>query len=277
MSGRVVIVTGAAGGIGQALVARLVAAGDRVLATDLAGAGLRAVAERYADGSGEAHGEQVRVRPLDVRQGSDWEAAFDAAEASLGAVDVLINNAGCLTPGWIHEMASDDIARQFDVNAKGVALGTAAAARRMVARGAGHIVNVASLAALAPISGLAVYSASKYAVRALSLAAALDLAPHGVAVSVVCPDAVRTAMLDVQRDRAEAAMTFTGVSLDAGEVARVIVDEVLRRRPREVYLPRRRGWLARAADVFPALAARLDGPMRRKGRARQVADQGTKE
>lgn len=257
---RTVMVTGAAGGIGRALVERLVAAGDRVVATDLAGAGLRAVGEGR---------EQVRTRPLDVRHARDWDEAFAAAEASFGPVDVLINNAGCLTAGWIHELDPHDIAAQLDVNAKGVALGTAAAARRMVARGSGHIVNVASLAALAPISGLAVYSASKYAVRALSLAAALDLAPHGVAVSVVCPDAVRTAMLDKQRDRPEAAMTFTGTALDAAAVARVIVDEVLPRRPREVYLPRRRGWLARAADVFPGLAARLDGPMRRRGIERQ--------
>ena len=90
----------------------------------------------------------------------------------------------------------------------------------MIPLGSGHIVNIASLASLVPSPGLALYSASKYAVRAFSLAAAEELREHGVAVTTVCPDAVRTAMLDKQLDYPEAALTFTAprfaVSCDTG-------------------------------------------------------------
>lgn len=258
--GPVALVTGAAGGLGRALVRALLAAGYRVMATDVDPQALRAT--RDADGWDP---ERTKVRPLDVCAPADWSLAFDAADVALGPVDVLINNAGFLAAGWMHTYEAEVIARQMDVNAKGVALGMHAAAQRMVPRKAGHIVNIGSLAALAPISGLAVYSASKYAVRALSLAGAIDLEPHGVSVSVVCPGAIQTAMLDKQVDREEAALTFSGGTLDPVEVARIIVHEVMVRRPRERYLPRGRGWLARVADVFPRLGAMFDGPMRRKG------------
>ena len=78
-------------------------------------------------------------------------------------------------------MRDEDVHRHFDVNVKGVIFGTRAAAARMIPQGHGHVVNIASMAALAPIPGLALYSASKYAVRAFSLAAAEELRAHGVA------------------------------------------------------------------------------------------------
>src|SRR5205085_5137897 len=127
-----------------------------------------------------------------------------------GRVDVLMNVAGYLLPGYIHETSADQIERHMDINAKGLMLGTQAAARVMVRQGQGHIINIASMAALAPVPGLCCYSASKYAVRAFSLAVAQELRPHGVYVTAVCPDAVQTPMLDLQVDYQEAAMTFSG-------------------------------------------------------------------
>ncbi len=103
--------------------------------------------------------------------------------------------------------------------------------------------------------GLALYSASKYAVRAFSLAAAEDLRPHGVAVTTVCPDAVKTPMFDHQIGYREAALTFTAPKvLSVEEVSRVILGKVLARRPLIVAIPRWRGWLARLADLFPSTA-----------------------
>ncbi|MCA9540407.1 MAG: SDR family oxidoreductase, partial [Myxococcales bacterium] len=229
------LVTGAASGIGRGLVDALSKRDARILATDVDAAGLRAA--RDSLGWDE---ETVRLRPLDVRRPGDWEAALDAAEAAFGPVDVLLNVAGYLAPGWIHEATVEEVERHFDINAKGVALGLRAASARMVARGSGHIVNIASMAALAPISGLTLYSASKYAVRGLSLAAAGDLKPHGVSVSCVCPDAVATPMLDVQADRPEAALTFSGTVLQVEQVVGAILDDVLPRRPLELWLPRSR-------------------------------------
>src|SRR5690606_20076022 len=118
--------------------------------------------------------------------------------ASHGSLDLLLNVAGVLRPGHVHVLSAGEIDLHLDVNAKGVMYGTQAAAREMVRHGGGQIINIASMAALAPIPGIALYSASKFAVRAFSLAVAYELAPHNVRVSVICPDAVSTPMLDLQ-------------------------------------------------------------------------------
>jgi 3-oxoacyl-[acyl-carrier protein] reductase len=267
MGARSFLVTGAASGIGRALADAIVAAGDRLLATDRDLPSLLAHAEqaRWPD-------DRVLVRRLDVTDAAAWGDAVAAAEHGFGGLDVLANVAGYLLPGWVHEIDEDAIDRHFDVNVKGVALGMRAVTPGMIARGRGHVINVASLAALAPIPGIALYSASKYAVRAYSLAAAQELRSHGVAVTVVCPDAVRTPMLELQRDFEQAAMTFSAPRvLEPEEVVRAILGEVLQRRPLELFLPRHRGWLARFADVWPTSAIAIAPLLRRRGRARQRA------
>lgn len=260
MKSRVFLVTGAGGGIGRRLVERLARAGHQVWATDLrAPTGLPA---------------EVVPAPLDVRDADAWRAAFSAVEAALGPVDVLCNVAGYLKPGWIADVDLGEVARHLDVNTKGVMYGTAEAARRMRARGGGHIINIASLAALAPIPGLALYSASKYAVRAFSLAAAHELAPSGVAVTVICPDAVQTPMLDLQVGHEEAALTFSGGRVLTPDDVCDAVFRALERRPREIHLPRTRALLARTADLFPGVSSRLDPLLRRIGRRKQSLRKG---
>lgn len=262
---RTFFVTGCASGIGRDLSGRILRGGDQLVATDLDVDALRKVADE--DGWPE---DAVAIGRLDVTDAEQWQDKWDQATARFGHVDVLVNMAGYLRPAYVHEIEDPDVARHFDVNVRGVILGTRIAARAMRARGRGHIVNVASLAALAPIPGLSLYSASKYAVRAFSLAAAQELRPHGVAVTVVCPDAVRTPMLDLQKDYEQAALTFSGPRvLEPHEVSDAIVGYVLARRPLEVFLPPARGWLARAADLFPRTAGAVAPLLRRRGRSRQ--------
>lgn len=264
MAGRTFLVTGCASGIGRNLADAIVAAGDRLVATDLDLVALDAHAT-------EARWPRDRVecRRLDVTDAEAWQDAIEATRQH-GPLDVLVNMAGYLHPGWVHELDTEEIDRHFSVNVRGVVLGTRAGARAMLSQGKGHIVNVASLAALAPIPGLSLYSASKYAVRAFSLAAAQELRPRGLAVTVVCPDAVKTPMLDMQREYEEAAMTFSGSRpLEPQEVTDAILGPVLKRRPFELFLPPSRGWLARVADVFPRTTSGLGPLMRRRGRSRQ--------
>src|SRR5690606_22591341 len=117
---------------------------------------------------------------------------------------------------------------------------------------------------------ISLYSASKYAVRAFSIAAAQELKAHGVAVTVVCPDAVLTPMLELQLDRPEAELTFSGSRvLRPDDVVRAIIDEVLPRRPLLLAIPRGRAVLARIADLFPRTAQWIEPIMRKVGRARQ--------
>jgi len=160
---------------------------------------------------------------------------------------------------------------QIDVNTKGTVYGTQAAARQMIKQRAGHIINFASLAGLSPVPGVALYSASKFAVRGFSLAADHELRSQGVAVTVICPDAVQTPMLDAQKDQATAALTFSGDKiLSVQDIEKLIVQDILIRKPREVSLPRSRGWLAKMAGVLPNLAARIAPLMIRRGQVRQA-------
>jgi 3-oxoacyl-[acyl-carrier protein] reductase len=252
--------------MGRHLAGVLSARGHSVVATDLDEAGLTREAEaRGWDRS------RVKLRRLDVRKEEDWDAAVDDAVGAFGRLDVVMNIAGYLQPGYIADLAMRDVDLHFDVNVKGVVLGTRAAARRMIAQGSGHIVNIGSLASLAPVPGLPLYSASKFAVRGFTLAAAMELAPRGVAVTLVMPDAVDTPMLDKQIAYEEAAMTFSGSrALTVEDIERVIVEVVLPRRPMEVTIPTGRGLLARLANTAPAVAKRLAPRLLDIGKRRQA-------
>src|SRR4051812_38403280 len=131
-SDRVFFLTGAASGIGKHLAGALAARGHRVFATDLNEKGLSDLG---------AASSRIVTHPLDVTRTASWEEAMDAAEKALGPADVVMNIAGVIKPGYVHELDDRAIDFHIDINVKGVILGTRAAARRMVARGAGHIVN----------------------------------------------------------------------------------------------------------------------------------------
>ena len=245
----------------------MLARGHQVYATDLDDLALRAHADAHAWPISRAH-----PRRLDVTDPAAWERVFADAVRLMGHVDVLINIAGYLQPGYIADLPAELVHRHLDVNTKGTIFGTQVGARHMLARGRGHIINIASLAALAPVPGIGIYTASKYAVRGFSLAAAQELRPRGVAVTVVCPDAVQTPMLDLQVGYPEAAMTFSGARfLTVDDIADAIVQRALPRRPLELYLPRSRALLARVADLLPAAALWLRPRLEARGRARQAA------
>jgi 3-oxoacyl-[acyl-carrier protein] reductase len=259
------IITGCASGIGLALCDRLYGDGHRVVATDINEEGLRqAAAERGWEP------ERARLVRLDLRDKEAVQRVVDETVEHNGSVDVLLNVAGHLHPGYAHEAPLEEVDRHIDVNVKGTLYLTMAAARRMVPQGSGHIVNVASLAGVAGIPGLSLYSSSKFAVRGWSLAVAAELHRHGVYVTVVCPDAVQTPMLDKQVDFKEAALTFSGArALTTDEVVSAIVDEVLVKRPLEVMLPRARGALAKLASAAPRMHHLVQPLLHRKGRSAQ--------
>ena len=196
--------TGAASGIGQHLADKLVAQGHRVFATDVNFDALNAHAQ-----VNQWREDRVRLRRLDVRDAADWEKAIEDAVAAFGRIDVAMNIAGYMLAGWAHEALPEVVNCHLDVNVKGVIFGTQAAARQMLKQGGGHIINIASLCALAPIPGIAIYSASKYAVRAFSIATALELRPRNVYVTAINPDAVRTPLLDPQKGIEAAAIVFS--------------------------------------------------------------------
>lgn len=262
---RVHFVTGAGSGIGAQLVRSLLALGEQVAAADINEAAMAPLRS-------EAVADRLMILPLDVRDPAAWEAGIAAVIGRWGRLDVLMNVAGVLRSGYCWESTAADVDFHLDINAKGAILGTQAAARVMVAQGRGHIINIASLAGLAPVPGLSLYSASKFALRGYSLAAAMELRQRNVKLTVVCPDAVQTPMLDIQKDDAHAELTFSGKrSLSAQEVTDAVIG-ALKTAPMEIALPPARGVISKLASFFPATAAGTLDRLRAQGRKRQLRE-----
>ena len=255
------VVTGGAGGLGRVVGAALADLGLVVRLADLDAAAATEVAP--------AGGRGVR---LDVTD----RAACDALAREVDAEDglaVWVNNAGVLhtRPSWQHPDA--EVQRMLGVNVLGTMHGTWAALAPMRARGAGHVVNVVSLAGLAAPPGETVYAATKHAALAFSTGTLQDLrvaGERGIDVSAVCPDGIWTPMLHDKVHDPQAAPSWSGVLLRPGQVAAVVADVV--RRPRPVTsVPGWRGGMSRAYSAAPraALALRpaLLAVARRKQRA----------
>ena len=266
---KVMMLTGCASGIGRQLATELFRSGHRLLVSDLDRRALESEAKARFDDP-----ERVLIHELDVRDRDGWEQAISAVVARWGRLDVAMNVAGYLAAGWAHEASSEVIERTLDVNVKGVIYGTTAAARQMIKQNGGHIINIASLAAVAAVPGIAVYAASKHAVRGFSLAVAQELRPHGVAVTTVCPALVQTPMLDTQVVRPEAALTFaTARPLSVEEVARAVLERGLEERPLELFVTvpgTGQVLLSKLGNAFPALASRLSERLMKRGRENQA-------
>lgn len=184
VAGKVVAITGGARGIGKATATALIRRGARVAIGDLD----LDLAEKTAS---ELGGNAVAFK-LDVTDRASFADFLDAAEKELGPIDVLINNAGIMPVGPF-EKETDETARlMIDINLHGVIFGCKLALERMIPRGEGHIVNIASQAGKAGIPGGATYSATKHAVVGLSEAIRLENRDRGIEVSCVMPAVVNT-------------------------------------------------------------------------------------
>ena len=256
---KVVFITGASGGIGRALAKLSYEKGATVVVTDIAVPPLEQLTATWDT-------NRYLVLMHNVASSADWQRVLDAAVSRFKRIDILCNVAGIIEPGYIHETTLEKIDRQLDVNLKGTIYGTHLAAKHMLASGGGQIVNLGSLASLAPVPGLNIYSASKFGVRGFSLAIAEELIEHNIHVSVVCPDAVKTGMLDYQKDKKEAALTFSGNRyLTPEEVAETILKQAFDKKERDIWIPFHRGATALSSSVFPGLAHTLKNVFLKKG------------
>ncbi|MFJ6632531.1 2,3-dihydro-2,3-dihydroxybenzoate dehydrogenase [Streptomyces sp. NPDC091376] len=192
--GRVALVTGAAQGIGEAVVHALGAAGATVAATDRAGSvtdTARTFNEKYAHDT--AAGTVVPYR-LDVTDAEAVRTTVDRVERDLGPISVLVNVAGVLRTGPVVTTTDRDWADVFAVNATGVFHVSRAVAARMADRGSGSVVTVASNAGGIPRAGMAAYAASKAAAVMFTKSLGLEVAASGVRCNAVCPGSTDTPM-----------------------------------------------------------------------------------
>jgi NADP-dependent 3-hydroxy acid dehydrogenase YdfG len=236
IAGRVVAITGAARGIGRATAAALAREGATVAIGDLDIELARRTAEQI--------GLRAASFELDVTDRESFERFVDDVEAQLGPLDVLVNNAGIMALGPF--LAEDDATarRQVDVNVHGVLLGMKVVLPRLVARGRGHVVNIASAAGKGPYPGGATYCGTKHFVVGVSETVRGELRGSGVDLSVVMPVVVDTEL-------ATGVRTAWGVPrLAPGDVAAAIVGTL--RRPRfDVFVPRSLGPLTVAEWLLP--------------------------
>jgi 2,3-dihydro-2,3-dihydroxybenzoate dehydrogenase len=190
MDGKVALVTGAAGGIGEAVARALGRRGAVVGAVDRDADRLRQVVDKL-----RADGLEALALPADVTRAADVEAVVHEAEQRLGPLEYLVNGAGVLRLGTVRNLTDEDWTTTFAVNATGVFLMSRAVVDRMLPRRHGAIVTVASNAAATPRVHMAAYAASKAAATMFTKSLGLEVARDGIRCNVVAPGSTSTPML----------------------------------------------------------------------------------
>lgn len=210
---KVALISGGARGMGAAHARLLVAEGARVVLGDI----LDDEGQALADSLGDA----ARYVHLDVTQPAEWKAAAATATSEFGKLNVLVNNAGIANGNILKDFDLGEWQRIIDINLTGTFLGMQAAVEPLTAAGGGSIINISSVEGLRGSPGLYGYVASKWAVRGLAKAAALELAPHGIRVNSVHPGLIRTPMTEsIPEDFLQIPM---GRAADSTEVAACVL------------------------------------------------------
>jgi len=217
IQGKVVLITGASSGIGEAAARLIAAKGAHVVL------GARRT-DRLETLAAEIHaqGGSARFRALDVTDLADMQAFADFAKTQFGKIDVIINNAGVMPLSPLSALKIDEWNQMLDVNVRGVLHGIAAVLPGMEAQGHGQVINISSIGGLSVVPTAAVYCATKFAVRAIS--DGLRQETDKIRVSVVCPGVVESELAQTISDEgARAAMKeFRRVALTPDAIARAL-------------------------------------------------------
>lgn len=236
LSGQVVAITGGARGIGKETARHLVRQGMKVAIGDLDLATTEKTAAEL--------GTSVKGYQLDVTDRASFTAFLDAVEADLGPLDVLVNNAGIMALGPFLEESDETAQRQVDINVHGVLFGMKIAVPRFVARGRGHLVNIASTAGKGGFPGGATYCGTKHFVVGVSEALRAELRETPVEVSCVMPGVVNTEL-------ASGLTEARGIkNVNPEDVASAIV-EVLQVPRFDVFVPKSIGPITQIMSVLP--------------------------
>ncbi|WP_346400523.1 SDR family oxidoreductase [Pseudomonas syringae] len=218
IQGKVVLITGASSGIGEAAARLIAAKGAHVVL------GARRIERLQTLAAGiEAQGGSARFRSLDVTDALDMQAFADFATHAFGKIDVIINNAGVMPLSPLAALKIAEWNQMLDVNVRGVLHGIAAVLPSMQAQGHGQVINISSIGGLAVSPTAAVYCATKFAVRAIS--DGLRQETDKIRVTVVCPGVVESELADSISDETarDAMKAFRKVALEPDAIARALV------------------------------------------------------
>ncbi|MFG6121189.1 MULTISPECIES: SDR family oxidoreductase [Thalassobacillus] len=186
------IVTGASSGIGQAIAMHLADAGANIVLAARRKERMDAIALKIQ----QKHSVHIKVVETDVTKQEDVEKLVAEAKEAFGSVDIFVNNAGVMLLSFLKNDHVDEWEQMVDVNIKGVLFGVHASLPTMLEQGSGHIINVSSVAGHEVFPASSVYSATKFAVRALSMGMEKELSKSGVRVTNISPGAVSTELTD---------------------------------------------------------------------------------
>ena len=220
IEGKVVVITGASSGLGEATARLLSAQGATVVLGARRVERIEALADELRRGGGRALALQT-----DVTRSAEVQALADAAIREFGRIDVMINNAGLMPSSPLERLKIDDWDRMIDVNIKGVLYGIAAVLPHMTERKSGHIVNVSSVAGHRVRAGTAVYSSTKHAVRVLTEGLRQEVKPYGIRTTIISPGAVATELPDsiTESDVQAGVKAFYQIAVPADSFARAVV------------------------------------------------------
>ena len=191
ISGKIIVITGASSGMGEAVARHLAGKGAKVVAAARRAERIEALVADITKSGGDA----IAV-PTDVTKKEDMQKLVDTAVSTYGRIDVLINNAGVMPLSPLERLKTDEWDQMIDVNLRGVLYGIAAALPYMKKQKSGHIINTASVAARLVFPASAVYSATKFAVRALTEGLRQEVTPYNIRATILSPGAVATEHLD---------------------------------------------------------------------------------
>jgi NADP-dependent 3-hydroxy acid dehydrogenase YdfG len=217
---KIVVVTGASSGLGEATARLLSAQGATVVLGARRTVRLQALAKDL-----EARGGKALALETDVTRREQVKALVDSAVQTYGRIDVMINNAGLMPQAPLEQLKVDEWDRMIDVNIKGLMYGIAAALPHMQQQKAGHFINVSSVAGHKVGPGFAVYSATKFAVRALSEGLRQEVKPYNIRTTVISPGAVATELPNTVSDPAAAERLrdfYAQVAVPADSFARAV-------------------------------------------------------
>jgi NADP-dependent 3-hydroxy acid dehydrogenase YdfG len=214
---KVVLITGASSGIGEGIARELAAAGATLMLGACRIERLDALADELRLG-----GAKVETRRLDVTDRADVAAFVEAGRAAFGRVDAIVNNAGIMPLSPMASLKVDEWDRMIDVNVKGVLYGIAAVLPEMTARGSGHIVNIASIGALAASPTAAVCCATKFAVRAIS--DGLRQERQDIRVTCIHPGVVESELASTISDQETAKLMehYRSIALKPDAIGRAV-------------------------------------------------------
>lgn len=220
VKGKVVVITGASSGMGEAAAIHLSQLGAAVVL----GARRNDRIEKLAKQIQESGGKALAIA-TDVTQRDQVKKLVDSAVEKFGRVDVILNNAGIMPLSPMDRLNVDEWDMMVDVNIKGVLNGIAAVLPYMKEQKSGQIINTSSVAGHKVFNGSAVYSATKYAVRALTEGLRMEVKPYNIRTTIVCPGAVKTELLEhiSEADIQQANKDYVGaVGISPDSFARVV-------------------------------------------------------